>query len=152
LTLNPNLAYINKNHLYHLTKRRRRIKGKTKYIICTRSRSQHKKAIEVCHQCLDRDSCDEYQEIQQTELSQAEQLELFQEEHPEFVQDEQPELFQDEQPELVQDAEPELVKGEQTELVQGINALMNAVNKKRLGPKSLQHLKKEIKKIAELCR
>ena len=101
---------------------------------------------------MDRDSCDDYQEILQTELSQAEQLELFQDEQPELVQDAEPELVQDEQPELVQDAEPELVQDAEPELVQGINALMYAVNKKRLGPKSLKHLKKEIEEIAELCR
>lgn len=145
---------------YHLTERRREIKGQTKYIICTRSKSQHKKAIEVCHQCPDRDSCVDYQEILQTDVPQAEQLELFQDEHPEFVQDEQPELFydeqpeliQDEQPEFVQDAEPELVRDEQPELIQALNTLLDAVDKKRLGPKSLKHLKKEIQEIAELCR
>lgn len=135
-----------------MTERRREIKGKTKYIICTRSKSQHKKAIEVCHQCLDRYNCDEYQEIQQTDAPQAEQLELFQDEHPEFVQDEQPELFYDEQPEFVQDAEPELVRDEQPELIQALNTLLDAVDKKRFGPKSLRHLKKEIKEIAELYR
>jgi hypothetical protein len=143
-----------------LTERRREIKGKTKYIICTRSKSQHKKAIEVCHQCLDRYSCDEYQEIQQTDAPQAEQHELFQNEHPEFVQDEQPEFFYDEQPELIQDeqpeffqdAEPELVRDEQPELIQALNTLLDAVDKKRFGPKSLRHLKKEIKEIAELYR
>lgn len=129
---------------YHLTERRREIKGQTKYIICTRSKSQHKKAIEVCHQCPDRDSCVDYQEILQTDVPQAEQLELF--------QDEQPELIQDEQPEFVQDAEPELVRDEQPELIQALNTLLDAVDKKRLGPKSLKHLKKEIQEIAELCR
>ena len=127
--------YVTKN-AYHLTERRREIKGKTKYIICTKSKSQHKKAIEVCHQCSDRDSCDEYQEIQQTVAPQAEQLEL----------------FQDEQPEFVQDAEPEQVRDEQPELIQALNTLLDAVDKNRLGPKSLKHLKKEIEEIAELCR
>ncbi|UCD30909.1 MAG: hypothetical protein JSW04_06905 [Desulfobacterales bacterium] len=48
-----------------------KINGQPKYILCTKSKSQHRKAIEVCHQCPDRQSCDEYQQIQQPELVQA---------------------------------------------------------------------------------
>jgi hypothetical protein len=48
-----------------------KINAQPKYILCTKSKSQHRKAIEVCHQCHDRGSCAEYQETQQPELVQA---------------------------------------------------------------------------------
>jgi hypothetical protein len=40
---------------------------KKKYILCTRSKSQHRKAIEVCHQCQHRQSCDDYLQSQQSD-------------------------------------------------------------------------------------
>jgi hypothetical protein len=40
---------------------------KTKYILCTRSKSQHRKAIEVCHKCQHRQGCDEYRQSQQSD-------------------------------------------------------------------------------------
>jgi hypothetical protein len=38
---------------------------KNKYILCTRSKSQHRKAIEVCHKCQYRKRCDDYLRSQQ---------------------------------------------------------------------------------------
>jgi len=59
-----------------------KIDGQPKYILCTKSKSQHRKAIEVCHQCDDRQSCDEYQQVQQ--IQQAQQTQQTQQ--PELVQ------------------------------------------------------------------
>ena len=56
-----------------------KIDGQPKYILCTKSKSQHRKAIEVCHQCDDRQSCDEYQQVQQNQQAQQTQ-------QPELVQ------------------------------------------------------------------
>lgn len=47
-----------------------KINAQPKYILCTKSKSQHRKAIEVCHQCDDRQSCDEYQQVQQIQQAQ----------------------------------------------------------------------------------
>jgi len=40
---------------------------KTKYIICTRSKSQHRKAIEVCQKCQHRQHCDDYRQSRQSD-------------------------------------------------------------------------------------
>jgi uncharacterized protein YbgA (DUF1722 family) len=40
------------------------IKNQAKYILCTRSKSQHRKAIEVCHKCQHRQHCDDYRQSQ----------------------------------------------------------------------------------------
>jgi hypothetical protein len=40
---------------------------KTKYILCTRSKSQHRKAIEVCHKCQHRQRCDDYLQSQKSD-------------------------------------------------------------------------------------
>ncbi len=59
-----------------------KINAQPKYILCTKSKSQHRKAIEVCHQCDDRQGCDEYQQVQQ--IQQAQQAQQTQQ--PELVQ------------------------------------------------------------------
>jgi hypothetical protein len=38
-----------------------------KYILCTRSKSQHRKAIEVCHKCQHHQRCDDYLQSQQSD-------------------------------------------------------------------------------------
>jgi hypothetical protein len=43
------------------------ITKQTKYILCTRSKSQHRKAIEVCHKCQHRQRCDDYRQSQQSD-------------------------------------------------------------------------------------
>jgi hypothetical protein len=40
---------------------------KMKYILCSRSKSQHRKSIEVCHQCQHRQTCDDYRQSQQSD-------------------------------------------------------------------------------------
>jgi hypothetical protein len=35
--------------------------NRSKYILCTRHKSQHRKSIEVCHICADRSDCLAYQ-------------------------------------------------------------------------------------------
>jgi hypothetical protein len=37
----------------------------TKYILCTKTKSQHRKAIEVCRKCQHRQRCDDYRRSQQ---------------------------------------------------------------------------------------
>jgi hypothetical protein len=52
------------------------IKNQTKYILCTRSKSQHRKAIEVCHKCQRRKHCDAYRQVQQSDHKIDQQPEL----------------------------------------------------------------------------
>jgi hypothetical protein len=59
------------NRLFHREKGGHEIKDQRKYILCTRSKLQHRKAIEVCHKCRHRENCDEYQQSQQPEVIQA---------------------------------------------------------------------------------
>ena len=42
-----------------------------KYLLCTRSGRQHRKALAVCHQCEQRQQCPDYQETQLPETVQA---------------------------------------------------------------------------------
>ena len=49
---------------------------KTKYILCTRSKSQHRKAIEVCHKCQHHKHCDDYRQVQQSDQKLDSQPEL----------------------------------------------------------------------------
>ena len=48
-----------------------KIKVQTQYILCTRSKRKHRKAIEVCHKCQYLKSCDDYQQSQAPELVKA---------------------------------------------------------------------------------
>lgn len=52
------------------------IKNQTKYILCTRSKSQHRKAIEVCHKCQYRERCDDYRRAHQPDQELDRQPEL----------------------------------------------------------------------------
>ena len=49
---------------------------KNKYILCTRSKSQHRKAIEVCHKCPHRKHCDDYLQVRQSDQKLDQQPEL----------------------------------------------------------------------------
>ncbi len=54
-----------------LTYKGAKINVQTQYILCTRSKRKHRKAIEVCHKCRYLKSCDDYQQSQAPELVKA---------------------------------------------------------------------------------
>jgi outer membrane protein OmpA-like peptidoglycan-associated protein len=99
-----------------------KINAQPKYILCTKSKSQHRKAIEVCHQCDDRQGCDEYQQVQQIQQAQ--------------------------QTQQAQQAQ----QTQQPELVQAMNTLMLAFNKKHIRPEDAATLKKAVEELSALCK
>ena len=45
------------------------IEGQTKYILCTRHKSLHRKSVEVCLKCRYRKGCKDFKQYQQPELA-----------------------------------------------------------------------------------
>ena len=119
------------------------INAQPKYILCTKSKSQHRKAIAVCRQCDDRENCDEYQQVQEAwqvdEVQEALQFEEIQEGR------QVEEIHEVRQVEEIQETR-------QPELVQAMDTLVLAFNKKQLRPKEAKTLKRALEELSALFK
>ena len=132
------------------TKQRgKNINTQPKYILCTKSKSRHRKAIAVCHQCDDRHSCDEYQQIRQTQ--QARQTPQPQEFLvPRQVQEVQRVRQTGEARQMQQDMEARQPR--QPDLMQALDTLVMAFNKKHIPLKEAKALKSALEELSALFK
>ena len=125
------------------------INAQPKYILCTKSKSQHRKAIAVCRQCDDRENCDEYQQVQEAwqveEVQEALQFEEIQEAR-QFE-----EIHEVRQVEEIQETR-QVRQTRQPELVQAMDTLVLAFNKKQLRPKEAKTLKRALEELSALFK
>ena len=70
LDIQNTLSYSNSKYSFSIRKKiGDEIEGQTKYILCTRHKSLHRKSVEVCLKCRYRKGCKDFKQYQQPELA-----------------------------------------------------------------------------------
>ncbi len=123
------------------------INAQPKYILCTKSKSQHRKAIAVCRQCEDRENCDEYQQVQEAwQVEEVQEALQFDKVHKARQVEQVRQTQETEQTQQGRDT-----RQNQPELVQAMDTLVLAFNKKKIRPKEAKTLKSALQELSALC-
>jgi len=69
LTYKIHYPIVTRNIHFRFAKIGDEIEGQTKYILCTRNKSLHRKSVEVCLKCRYRKGCKDFEQYQQPELT-----------------------------------------------------------------------------------